>query len=380
MKLDLLGGITAQQFLDDYWQQRPLLVRQAIPNIDAPFSPEELAGLTCDTETSSRLILEHGETPWQVKHAPFTEDDFTRLPESHWTLLINDLEHYYPELQNILQKFRFLPDWRIDDLMVSYAADQGTVGPHLDEYDVFLIQLAGKRRWQLDSQANIERLVPDISLKILEQFNAENDWVLAPGDMLYLPPNLAHYGVAQGDCMTYSVGFRAPDREVLLSAWLDEFNEHPELNQRYGDAKRQVQASPSEVSQHDIQHLKALMKNMLDEDSRLFEAFLGRHLSESAPSLYHLHDEHSAFDEFTDYIKNPTKRLTWIEHENGLDVFIDGTALSLPKPHKEALVVLTEAVEYSAQTLSELMHADPIYLELMELLLSHGFFIAADFE
>lgn len=380
MKLDLLGGITAQQFLDDYWQQRPLLVRQAIPNIEAPFSPEELAGLTCDTETSSRLILEHGETPWQVKHAPFTEDDFTRLPESHWTLLINDLEHYYPELQNILQKFRFLPDWRIDDLMVSYAADQGTVGPHLDEYDVFLIQLAGKRRWQLDSQANIERLVPDISLKILEQFNAENDWVLAPGDMLYLPPNLAHYGVAQGDCMTYSVGFRAPDREALLSAWLDEFNEHPELNQRYGDAKRQVQASPSEVSQHDIQHLKALMKNMLNEDSRLFEAFLGRHLSESAPSLYHLHDEHSAFDEFTDYIKNPTKRLTWIEHENGLDVFIDGTALSLPKPHKEALVVLTEAVEYSAQTLSELMHADPIYLELMELLLSHGFFIAADFE
>lgn len=380
MTLDLLGGITAQQFLNEYWQQKPLLVRQAFPNIEAPFSPEELAGLTCDTETSSRIILEHGETPWQVKHAPFKEEDFTSLPETHWTLLINDLEHYYPELQNILQKFRFLPDWRIDDLMVSYAADQGTVGPHLDEYDVFLIQLEGKRRWQLDSKANPELLTPDISLKILEEFNAENDWTLEAGDMLYLPPNLAHYGVAQGDCMTYSVGFRAPDREALLSAWLDEFNEHPELNQRYGDAKRKIQPSASEISQRDIQQLKAMMRNMLDDNSGLFESFLARHLSESAATSFSLEDENPSFEEFTDYIKNPTKRLTWIEHENGLDVFIEGNALPMPLSHKEALITLTDAIEYNAQTISELIQADPIYLELMGTLVAQGFFISADFE
>jgi len=170
---NLLGDLSKEEFLNDYWQQKPLVIRGAFPDFEMPFSAEELAGLACETEAPSRIIVEKGLAPefkpWTSKHSPFTDEDFISTPESHWTFLVNDLERYIPELGNLIEPFRFIPDWRIDDLMVSYATDQGSVGPHTDEYDVFLIQGEGKRRWKVNTNPDYSKeLIPDTSLAFLK--------------------------------------------------------------------------------------------------------------------------------------------------------------------------------------------------------------------
>jgi len=196
--MQLLGGLTPERFLAEYWQKRPLLVRQAIPGFKSPLSADELAGLACEPEVESRLILEKGGSrPWQLEHGPFEEERFATLPESHWTLLVQRVNHWVPAVADLLDHFAFLPSWRLDDIMISYAADQGSVGPHTDQYDVFLLQGAGRRRWQIDASVTDESpLLDHPDLRILAQFHATDEWVLEPGDLLYLPPGLAHYGVA----------------------------------------------------------------------------------------------------------------------------------------------------------------------------------------
>ncbi|MEZ5672242.1 MAG: cupin domain-containing protein [Thiotrichaceae bacterium] len=202
-----LGNLTPAQFLADYWQKQPLLIRQAIPDFTSPISPDELAGLACESQVESRLIMERGgQHPWQVRHGPFTEQDFTQLPETYWTLLVQEVDRHVPEIADLIDKFSFIPSWRIDDLMISYAVPQGSVGPHTDSYDVFLLQAHGTRRWQISSQQG--ELLPDLELKILREFTPEQEWILSPADMLYLP-GVAHYGVALDECMTYSIGFLA---------------------------------------------------------------------------------------------------------------------------------------------------------------------------
>ena len=265
--LQLLGGLTVDQFLNEYWQKKPLLIRNAFPDFKSPLSADELAGLACENEVESRIILEKdGPAPWTIEHGPFIENRFTSLPKTHWTLLVQGVDTWVPEVAELIEPFRFIPDWRIDDIMISYAPKHGSVGPHLDQYDVFLIQAQGHRHWQINTQAySKDDCIAGISLSILKSFEAELEWTLAPGDMLYLPPNIAHYGVAQDDCMTYSVGFRAPARSEILSAFIDDLL--PELSeaQRYEDKQLQMQDNPGEISAqtlhkiHNIIRLKALV-------------------------------------------------------------------------------------------------------------------------
>lgn len=254
--LTQLGELSTEEFLRDYWQQKPLLIRQAFPNFQAPLSADELAGLACDTDTA-RLVLEKGgKTPWEMQHGPLRKKDFAKLPATHWTLLINDIEKLLPEFTEIIEPFRFIPDWRIDDLMISYAVDGGSVGPHVDAYDVFLLQAQGQRRWQISSQTCVEdNFIPDIDLRIMQSFTAEEEWVLEPGDMLYLPPDVPHYGVAVGECMTYSIGFRAPSRADLLEDLLGHILEQPAMQERFRDPKRSLQADPSTLAEADLERL-----------------------------------------------------------------------------------------------------------------------------
>ena len=254
--LTQLGELSTEEFLRDYWQQKPLLIRQAFPNFQAPLSSDELAGLACDTDTA-RLVLEKGgKTPWEMRHGPLRKKDFAKLPATHWTLLVNDIEKLLPEFADIIEPFRFIPDWRIDDLMISYAVDGGSVGPHIDAYDVFLLQAQGQRCWQISSQACAEdNFIPDIDLRIMQSFTAEEEWLLEPGDMLYLPPDIPHYGVAVGDCMTYSVGFRAPSRADLLEDLLGHILEQPAMQERFRDPKRSLQADPSTLAEADLERL-----------------------------------------------------------------------------------------------------------------------------
>lgn len=212
MTTSVLGTIPPEVFLRDYWQQAPLLIRDACPDYESPISADELAGLATDAEVESRLVIEAGSSgPWELRHGPFADEDFAALPESHWSLLVQAVDLWVPESRKLLERFNFLPAWRLDDLMVSYAPPGGSVGPHYDQYDVFLLQVSGERRWQLGGECDeMTPLVPGTDLRIVQNFEVQEDWVLKPGDMLYLPPNVAHWGVAESECLTFSIGFRSP--------------------------------------------------------------------------------------------------------------------------------------------------------------------------
>ena len=216
-----LGDLTAKEFLGKYWQKKPLLVRKAFSPFPRFLSPDELAGLACEKEMMSRIILEKGgKKPWEVRRGPFNSRAFRSLPKKHWTLLVNGVDRRIPEINRLLDSFNFIPNWRIDDVMISYAVDRGNVGAHVDNFDVFLIQAEGTREWQIHTNPVLDDdFVPDLDVRLLRSFKPNRTWVLEPGDMLYLPPRVPHHGIARGNgCMTYSVGFRAPSHCELFEA------------------------------------------------------------------------------------------------------------------------------------------------------------------
>lgn len=275
-----LGDLSVEGFLRDYWQQKPLLIRAALPGFESPLSGDDLAGLALEEEVESRLVLEHGRKPWELRNGPFTEEDFTQLPASHWTLLVQAVNQWVPEVNELLQSFRFLPDWRLDDIMVSYAADQGSVGPHFDYYDVFLLQGAGHRRWQLgqhcDSTSPLRR---DTELNLLREFEPNEDWLLGPGDMLYLPPGLAHWGTAQGDdCITYSIGFRAPSQAEILTEFSQELASHLTNDQRYRDPGLEPALNPGAITPETVEQLRQLILEQITPEH--LAHWFGQHMTQ----------------------------------------------------------------------------------------------------
>ncbi|SDK81777.1 50S ribosomal protein L16 3-hydroxylase [Modicisalibacter muralis] len=283
--LSLLGGLSAAEFLGDYWQQKPLLIRGALPDFVSPLSPDELAGLACEEGIEARLIEEHGvdeadaDKPWKVSHGPFDDATFARLPEHDWTLLVQAVDHYVPEVSALLEHFHFLPRWRLDDIMISYAPPGGSVGPHVDQYDVFLLQASGTRRWQLSGAvADDAPIIAGIDLRMLEHFEVQpdQDWLLESGDMLYLPPGMAHHGVSQSDdCMTFSVGFRAPSVDESITSFADYLGEQLPDSRRYGDAGRTVPSHPGEIDDAALARMRQLILDSLDSPEQL-EQWFGR--------------------------------------------------------------------------------------------------------
>ena len=211
-------GIDAATFLRDYWQQRPLLMRAALPGFRSPIDADELAGLALEEEVESRIVIRDGKSgPWELHQGPFSEADFAKLPSTPWNLLVQAVDLWVPEVRALMDEFAFLPRWRVDDIMVSYATDGGGVGPHFDYYDVFLIQAQGRRAWSLGGPCDESSpRLGGTALKILADFQPLESWVLEAGDILYVPPGIAHFGTAEGECMTYSLGFRAPTAGEML--------------------------------------------------------------------------------------------------------------------------------------------------------------------
>jgi 50S ribosomal protein L16 3-hydroxylase len=206
----LLGGMSPARFLRDHWQKKPLLVRGAFSAFKDPISPDELAGLACEDGVESRIVR-GAKKRWEVTYGPHPESRFAEMPERNWTLLVQEVNRHVPDAALLLDPFSFVPSVRVDDVMVSFAAPGGSVGPHLDSYDVFLVQGQGMRRWRYGMQpAKDAHFVPGLELRILEKFEPDADEVLEPGDMLYIPPGFAHHGIAVTPCLTYSIGFRAP--------------------------------------------------------------------------------------------------------------------------------------------------------------------------
>lgn len=282
-----LDNFDTKDFLANYWQKKPLLIRQALPGFQSVLSPEELAGLACEEGVHSRLVIEKdAATPWQLSYGPFKDEDFTSLPATHYSLLVSECEKWIPELKALVDLFDFIPKWRIDDLMISYAPDQGSVGPHIDEYDVFLIQANGTRRWSIQNDQLLNpEIMPDLELAVLQQFDAESEWLLEPGDMLYLPPRIAHHGVAEGDgCMTYSVGFRAPAVSDIMDSFLLEASDHQLTDKRYQDSILDKHRNPAEITTADILNFKSMVYRMLDESTQLWPNVVGKLLSDSTLS------------------------------------------------------------------------------------------------
>ncbi|MDQ7015141.1 MAG: cupin domain-containing protein [Gammaproteobacteria bacterium] len=281
MQIQFPPHLNIDLFLRDYWQKKPLLIRNAFPDFINPIEADELAGLACEEEIPSRIIQQHSPTDWRCRMGPFEASDFAHLPESDWSLLITDVEKHLPEFQAYLEPFRFIPDWRIDDLMISYAPEGGSVGPHSDQYDVFLLQTSGRRRWSIHSRPlSTADFMPNLELKILREFEAEQNWITEPGDLLYLPPGVAHFGVALEPCMTWSVGFRAPSQRDLVSAYLDDLILSLK-EQRYSDPELSQQPHPSEITPHARQKLRDTLRQQLTQSDAQLDLFLGRYLSEA---------------------------------------------------------------------------------------------------
>ncbi len=285
-------GPYSKSFLSEYWQKKPLLLRGAFPGGIDIVDPDSLAGLACQEGVDSRLVMEKGDYPWQTHQGPFAETIFASLPETHWSLLVQAVDRLLPEVSKLREAFSFIPNWRLDDIMISYAVDQGSVGPHTDHYDVFLIQAMGRRRWQFGEKALVQpRFREGLDPKILESFSFDHDFVLECGDMLYLPPGVAHHGVADGECMTYSIGFRAPTQNELMVSYSQFLlqTENPEVF--YTDdmgAQRSVSGSgsdPGQIADEDLERLRALMVASLNDDD-VFRRWIGAFLTE--PRTFHL--------------------------------------------------------------------------------------------
>lgn len=276
--MTLLGGLSAEEFLRDVWQHKPLLIRGAFADFESPLSPDELAGLACEDNIEARLVEEQGpEGPWQVSHGPFDDATFARLPEQDWTLLVQAVDHYVPEVAALLEHFSFLPRWRLDDIMISYAPPGGSVGPHVDQYDVFLLQASGQRHWQLGGKVPDDApIITGIDLRILETFdvNPQHDWVLEPGDMLYLPPGWSHNGVSQSDdCMTISVGFRAPSADEAITSYSDYLGEQMPSSLRYSDAGMPLPRDPAELDDGALERMRSLILDTLDDPEQMAQWF-----------------------------------------------------------------------------------------------------------
>lgn len=337
----LLGGLSPEQFLQEYWQKKPLLVRGALPGFTSPLAPEELAGLACEEDVESRLIMERGgEYPWQLRHGPFDEEDFAALPETHWTLLVQEVDRLVPEVAQILDYFRFIPSWRIDDVMISYAPEGGGVGAHIDNYDVFLLQGKGHRRWQIGAEPVVEEtLVPDLDVRILADFTPAEEWVLGPGDMLYLPPRFAHAGVAMDDCMTYSIGFRAPSYEDLFSGFLTHVLEQLGPLDRYGDPDLRLQDNPGEISREALARIRKIFHTFVTDEAidRWFGAFVTEpkrgYNALPLDTPYTPDELVEAIEQGVGLVRNPGTRFAYVRHENGdVSLFVNGEAYVLDAP------------------------------------------------
>ncbi|TDR31704.1 JmjC domain-containing protein [Hydromonas duriensis] len=241
-----LGGMTVEHFLQHYWHKKPLLIRQAIPEFQAFFTPEDALNALHDENFESRLVTQDEAKGWQLKSGPLKLRQIPSRKKNNWTALIQGVDLNDAAGHALIQLFRFIPDARLDDLMISFATHGGGVGPHYDSYDVFLLQAHGQRHWRIGEDQDLT-LVPNMPLKILQNFIPSEEFILEPGDMLYLPPHCAHDGVAMGDCMTYSIGFRAPSYRELGVALLNFVEDNIELEGRYADPELKFQTTPAQL-------------------------------------------------------------------------------------------------------------------------------------
>lgn len=335
--LAVLGGITAEQFLTEYWQKKPLLVRNALPEIKNLLEPADVMELALDENINARLIKQKDKDPnhWSVKSSPLMKADFQKMPKL-WTLLIQAVDHYSFDLAELWKKFPFIPQWRRDDIMVSYASKGGSVGKHFDFYDVFLVQGHGHRRWQLGQMCDADsEIVAGQPLKLLPEIQIHFDEILAPGDLLYVPPGLAHYGVAEDDCLTYSFGFRMPNVAEMMDRVSDKFAVDQLLKNPLTDILREKMTSVGQISQSELEYLKTKLLAQLQNPTVLEDALMSlmseSKYPENIPEAEAIGsgDLEQALDQGYSLMLEPASRLLYTEVESKLLFWANGEGICI---------------------------------------------------
>lgn len=369
--MKVLGGLSAQSFLSQYWQKAPLLVRSALPDLGDLIDGDDLAGLATEEAVESRLVTAND---WKLRHGPFYEDDFAALPERDWTLLVQAVDHWVPDIAALFDHFRFIPSWRLDDIMLSYSVPGGGVGPHFDHYDVFLIQLSGQREWRIGqscSEADDRR--EDTELNILAQFEEQERWVLEPGDMLYIPPGVAHWGTAISEGITCSIGFRAPSRAQVWSEFAHFMAEQDSDFERYSDPDLKARSNPYRLSDADIDRVQNLLTKLTTDRQAITEWF-GRYMTEPKYGDSSVDEPGFTAEEIKQQLqlqpllRNRAGRLAFVPGQ----LFIQGQAFTTYLNEDQLLwlcdqtelsntALQQELAELSADLLTELVQRDVFY-------------------
>jgi len=328
------GAISQEEFLSDYWQKKPLLIKQALPDFISPISPNELAGLSLEEELESRLITGAiRDNRWSLIEGPFSEETFTKLPETDWTLLIQGVDRFIPEVESLIEHFNFIPRWRFDDVMISYAAKGGSVGPHFDLYDVFLLQGSGKRHWALSRQhCNLDNHLADVPLRIMKQFTAEQHFDVEAGDILYIPPKIAHHGVSlSDDCTSLSFGYRSYSANEMFEDLADEAE-----SIYYQDPVWSRESCPARIPDSALK-----MANKISEISAVgFAEFVTKldPLDQKILQQFEYQEQGVEFDGNADYQLHPACKIAYIEIDDKICVFINGSQLDDSGVNENSLI------------------------------------------
>jgi len=326
----LPGKLRPADFLARYWQQRPLLLKNAFPAFADPVTPEELAGLACEADAEARLVFTR-DTTWELRNGPFRRRDFTSLPARDWTLLVQAVDQWLPEVKSLLASVPFIPSWRVDDVMISYATPNGGVGPHFDYYDVFLVQGRGSRIWRIGQHcSSTDVLRNDSGLKLLKEFRCKQEFVLHPGDVLYVPPGVAHWGISCDNSLCYSIGFRAPSVGELALGFGGHLHETLAPDLRYTDPPRRTMPQRGEIDRAALKQARGLLLAALRDEAG-FAQWFGCHMTEPKyPDL--LQAAETAVDlQHPDTMlqPNPASRFAWQQSDRQLLVFADGYCSTL---------------------------------------------------
>ncbi|MEP6938188.1 MAG: cupin domain-containing protein [Rudaea sp.] len=328
-------GMAPASFLRDYWQKRPLLIRGfAGDGIDS-VGPDDLAGLACEEAALSRIVShDRRRDRFKLRNGPFTDADFAALGTRDWTLLVQDVDKWDADVAALLERFAFVPSWRIDDVMISYATQGGGVGPHVDQYDVFLIQGMGRRRWRIDEGTRSSHAFrEDSELRLLKHFVPTRDWLLEPGDALYLPPGIPHDGVAAGECMTWSVGMRAPAQAELLLDFAEFLAEPLGETRRYADPDLSPACDKGEIDGAALQRVRAAIPQFAGADDATLRSWFGRFITRYRSAQFAaLAPRRLGADELLRRLpgalamRNPFSRIAWIRQGRAAELFVAGDA------------------------------------------------------
>jgi 50S ribosomal protein L16 3-hydroxylase len=345
--------ISLKTFLTEYWQKKPLIIRNALPDFINHLSPDELAGLSLEEDVESRIVYETPSEPtqWHLKRGPFSETDFTQLPKTHWTLLVQGVDRIVPEIYQLLDHFNFIPQWRVDDVMISYASLHGSVGPHYDNYDVFLFQALGRREWSLTSKhCTPENYIDHLELRIMQEFNTEEHFVLEEGDMLYLPPHIGHYGIALSEnCMTYSFGYRSYIGQELLDSLGDYISEKGSFKTLYQDPNWSNLKNTSEIPATAWQKAQQLLLQLINDEQAMkswfgcFTTRLDQHGEQQLPMPYE--EEEVTLKDFIDELQEGVGLMRdaccrFAMNENTTDFYINGCEWEIDQVSKSLLSLI----------------------------------------